>query len=481
MKHEKLAQALDAISDRHIAEAAGNRKKHRPYWLGGIAAALAVVILVAALGNPTVQAQGVIASPKYPEMVPYPNEPDYVNPVTGEFDNEGFSRVYDAWQESQKAQRPAGAGYADNLNGFFAAGIPTFLAGADGENRVFSPLNVYMALAMLAEATGGESRQQILALLRAPDAESLRAQAKAVWNAHYCDDSATTCLLAASLWLDEGMEYDQATVDTLARDYYASVYQGALGGDAANEALRNWLNENTGGLLEEQAGNLSLSPETVLALAASVYYRVKWSSAFSEAANTQGVFHAPAGDMETTYMNTALSYGPYCWGEDFGATYLSLEDGGKMWLVLPDEGYTPEDILQSGCAMDYILSYGSGTGNEKEMVVNLSLPKFDAASDMDLGEGLRSLGITDVFDAAVSDYSPILPQSEDIYLDTVSHAARVRIDEEGVEAAAYTVMAICGAGMPPEEEIDFVLDRPFLFVITSRDGLPLFAGIVNQP
>ena len=57
----------------------------------------------------------------------------------------------------------------------------------------------------------------------------------------------------------------------------------------------------------------------------------------------------------------------------------------------------------------------------------------------------------------------------------------MRIDEEGVEAAAYTIMAICGAGMPPEEEIDFVLDPPFLFVITSRDGLPLFAGIVNQP
>jgi len=29
--------------------------------------------------------------------------------------------------------------------------------------------------------------------------------------------------------------------------------------------------------------------------------------------------------------------------------------------------------------------------------------------------------------------------------------------------------------------MDFVLDRPFLFFITSRDDLPLFAGIVHTP
>jgi serine protease inhibitor len=34
--------------------------------------------------------------------------------------------------------------------------------------------------------------------------------------------------------------------------------------------------------------------------------------------------------------------------------------------------------------------------------------------------------------------------------------------------------------MPPEEIIDFVLDRPFLFVITNN-RVPMFAGVVNEP
>jgi hypothetical protein len=28
--------------------------------------------------------------------------------------------------------------------------------------------------------------------------------------------------------------------------------------------------------------------------------------------------------------------------------------------------------------------------------------------------------------------------------------------------------------------VEFTLDEPFLFAITGADGLPLFAGIVNQ-
>ena len=53
--------------------------------------------------------------------------------------------------------------------------------------------------------------------------------------------------------------------------------------------------------------------------------------------------------------------------------------------------------------------------------------------------------------------------------------------EKGVTAASYMEIPGAGAAEPPEEIIDFILDRPFLFVITNRYDLPLFAGVVNQP
>ena len=103
------------------------------------------------------------------------------------------------------------------------------------------------------------------------------------------------------------------------------------------------------------------------------------------------------------------------------------------------------------------------------------------ASDLNLRESLQGLGITDVFDVEKADFSPLTQDDQPAYLSQVKHAARVTIDEDGCTAAAFTVAAVAGMSAPPVDEVDFVLDRPFLFVLTGADGSPLFVGIVRQP
>ena len=149
-----------------------------------------------------------------------------------------------------------------------------------------------------------------------------------------------------------------------------------------------------------------------------------------------------------------------------------------MWLILPDEGYTPADILKSGHAVKELLSEGE-PANSTSVMVNLSLPKFDVTAKKDIVKPLKQLGITDAFDLKHADFSAI---SEDpLFVSAADHAARVKIDEKGLEAAAYTVIIECGAAMPPTEEVDFILDRPFIFLIESNSGMPLFTGVVNEP
>lgn len=443
---------------------------------------LIVAVLLTACAPAVTEPQesgGLLVAPSYPQMAPYPDEMSYFDDETGEFDSEGFDAVYSAWREDRHNQYNQPEGYAAGLNTFFQTSIPQFLAGQAGENAVCSPLNLYMALALLAEVTEGETRQQVLDLLNAAGIDALRTQAGHVWNAHYCADSASTCILANSVWMDSGLTYDGSVLDTLKNQYYASAFQGDLGTEEMDKLLQDWINEQTGGLLEEQAQNLHMDPATVLALASTIYYRAKWTNEFWEESNTQDVFHGTAGDVTATYMNTCLTYGPYYWGEDFGAVSLGLEEGSRMWLILPDEGLTPENILASGHALELILGNPYESENQKSLRVNLSLPKFDIVADRKLNDALKALDITHVFDPSKAQFS-LIQTEDDCWLNSVDHAARVAIDEEGVTAAAYTVMMMCGAGMPPEEEMDFILDRPFLFVITSRDNLPLFTGVVNQ-
>ncbi len=392
-----------------------------------------------------------------------------------------YQEAYSQWAAAKRERsQTLPDDYADGLEEFLTASIRQFLSGADHKNIAYSPLNVYMALAMLAETTDGESRQQILDLLGSDSIGALREQASAIWNTTYCNDGARTSILANSLWLNEEIHFNQTTMDTLADTYYASSYQGEMGSDEFNAALQAWLNEQTGGLFSDQISNINMTEDIILALASTIYFRDKWRAEFSEGRTEEGVFHTVSGDVTCEFMHQS-SERNYYWGELFTAVYQAFAGGG-MWLVLPDEGVTTDDLLASDEAMQFLLS-GGRWEKRSAPIVNLSLPKFDVSSQIDLCEGLQALGVTDIFDYTISDFTPMTTDTPEVFVSQATHGVRVQIDEEGCTAAAYTIIMAPDAGDPlrPEEEVDFILDRPFIFAIAGTDGLPLFAGIVNQP
>ena len=59
--------------------------------------------------------------------------------------------------------------------------------------------------------------------------------------------------------------------------------------------------------------------------------------------------------------------------------------------------------------------------NSKHLIVNMSVPKFDVVSDLDLRDGLNALGITGVFDATVADFSPMTSKVAEIFLSKAYH------------------------------------------------------------
>ncbi|MDE5576208.1 MAG: hypothetical protein K2J11_02305 [Oscillospiraceae bacterium] len=421
-----------------------------------------------------------LAEAEYPVMAKYPNEDDCFD-ENGVWQDELAALYYDPWYEQCIERRDAGSLLVyDSLTGFVMSTSNEFLTGSDGENRVYSPGSVYMALAMLAETTDGNSRYQILELLGADSIESLREQAGNMWKATYHNDGATTSVLANSLWLNDGVTFNVGTVNRLADIYRASSYRGDMSSEEMTAALRDWLNEQTGGLLGDAVENVTLDPETVMSLCSTVYFRAKWNAQFSAANNDYKTFHSPDGVIKVEFMNNTNEYGPYFWGEDYGAVYLAFADGGGMWLMLPDEDKTVDDVLASGEYLDMIKQDYSWE-KSKPIIVHYSVPKFDVASELTLADGLKRLGITDVFDSTQSDFTPLTDDMDGICVSDAKHAARVQIDEEGCTAAAFTQMSADGAALPPEDEIYFTLDRPFVFVIESDTNQPLFIGTVYKP
>lgn len=513
--NEELNKAFEQISDEHINEAAGYQKP-RFLWLKAIAAVLAVVIAWTAIWaaldfpptiifpadtsatEPQLQESDVppdlfpdsplspdpnsstepgpilvplsnpVAKPVYPELGPQPSRADFAS-------KDEYLTANSAWREAQEQQYSQPEGYADSLNDFWSRSLSEFLSGSG--NRVCSPVNVYMALAMLAETAGGNSRQQILDLLGAGSIEELRTQAGYVWNAHFSDDGTTDLLLGNSVWLDNEHDFYQNTVNTLAENYYASVYAGDLGSGDMNQALQDWLDDQTKDLLTDQSQKLELDPNTVFALASTIYFKAEWNTVFSENETTDGIFHGSSGDVTASFMHRSSSE-TYYWGEDFCAVRISLTGRNGMWLILPDDDKTAEDVLASD-EYTQMLQTPYAWENQKTVQVNLSMPKFDITASKDLVTALQNIGVTNIFSLETSDLSPMT--DDDVYVSQIDHAVRFAVSEGGVLAAAYTVIEAPSYSMPPDEEVDFVLDRPFLFVVSSRDNLPLFAGVVEQP
>lgn len=342
---------------------------------------------------------------------------------------------------------------------------------ADSENRVYSPISLYAALSMLTEMTDGETKRQVMALLGAADSETLRQTVRDLWMSVYLDDGRSVCRLANAAFLRENAEVKQEAVDTLADWHFASTYRVPMGTEEADKAIAGWLNQNTGGLLSEETGNIRTDGNDLLRLYNTIYYKSGWQDAFKSSQTKQDTFTAANGAKQKTDFMHRTESGSYRKGDGYTAAPRSL-NYGRMVFVLPDEGVTPESLLQR----QGFLTELTGEYDMAELV--WSVPKFDVKSSTELNGVLQALGVTDAFDMAEADFTPLTDNGA--FLSSAMQAARVKIDEEGVEAAAYTEIVCADSAMmevPPTVEMD--LDRPFLFVIFDNSNVPLFVGTVN--
>ena len=412
-------------------------------------------------------------------MAQFPRDEDHF--IDGRWNSESYKKAKKQWEEGQEELHrdglPAG------IDGFLSSTISEILTGAPSENRVYSPLSLYLSLAMVSETTQGEARQELLDLLGVPTQEALREAARGLWRANYCDDGRTASLLANSIWLREDRSYQAQTIDRLAESYYAASFSGIMGDAGYDRAIQDWVNAQTGGLLSDRTQGIRTGVDTSVILLSTVYFQAAWEDTFFAGGSQTRTFHAPDGEESCTFMRQHLREETVYLGRGFTAVGKDLIGSGSVYFLLPDEDTTPEVLLQDPDTLAFL----SGTTGRKETEqrvyhVNLSLPRFDVSSQMDLISCLEALNVQTIF-GSEADYSPLCGEDSDIFISEIKQAARVQIDENGCTAAAYTKIDFPESSIEPEmiETIDLTFDRPFLFVITNSEGLPLFVGVVNHP
>ena len=448
-----------------------NKSLGKQLFFGLIAMMLMVAVLAGCASSTAAAKDLAVSTVTRPEAVASPGD-------------NASDEEYAAWQAYNDARMEAAKGNTKAMRAFYQKTMAQILgkskaAGSKSDtNAVYSPLNVYLALAMLAETADGNTRQEILTLLGEKKIDTLRTRVGNLWTANYQDDGVCTELLANSLWMNESLTYNQETLDTLAQKHYAAAFAGEPGSAKMDEALHAWINEQTKDLLKEQAGNLTLDPSTVLALVSTIYFKAPWSEQFEEASTKQETFYAPSGERKVDMMHQSETL-PYYTGDNFEAVAVPLKNSGYMWFFLPKTGTTAAELSSDKQVFDLLLETDTYK-NFSYPQVNLSIPKMDAVSDVELTKDLKALGVNDIFDPTKGDFSPLMNDADGIYVSQVQHAARVKTDEEGVEAAAFTAIMMAKSSLPTDF-VDFRIDRPYFFAVTGYTGDLLFTGVINTP
>lgn len=421
------------------------------------------------------QAQAVFTTlkePTYPTFPQFPQAPEDGPDADWPAYYNAYDEYYSAVMELRGGGIPEGTRFA--VSDFAAKSTPLALAGQEGKNAAFSPVSLWAALAMLAPCAQGDSQSQLLSALGVAGQRELTDQVGRLWKGLYTNDGVSSLILSNSVWLNDAQqgEYVQATLDTLGRDYFAGVYTTPMGTAGADQAITDWVAKETNGLIGGDGPVVDTMPDTLLLLASSLYYKAAWVVPFDASQTQAGDFTTASGETASAdFMHASLA-GNFLKRDGYQAAALETQLG-EMFFVLPEEGTAPEELLSD---TSFLSSLSSGAADVQYGTVEWSVPKFDLSADLDLMSTLKSLGITDLLDKDKADLSGLT--SLDTFLTQAEQMTRVSVDEEGVEAAAVTIIADGNGGIPDETCV-MNLNRPFLFVLRSQ-GVPLFVGVVNE-
>ena len=372
-----------------------------------------------------------------------------------------------------------GSGIPGIVSGNNELAIRFYQQVSDGdENVFFSPVGIYIAFSALYEGARHDTARQILDTLGLEPDTAARHAAVSQFTSHInWEDPNTTLSVASALWLAERFEVYDSYVEPV-RDHYGAHVEALDLPGSGERMIDAWVADSTNGAIKDVVSSRDLTVHTVAVITNAVYFTGEWEHRFPQRITHMGTFWKnDSSGVEAHFMsNEGLFY--HAALDDAQMLRLPYKgDRLSMLVILPDDR---DGIGQLG------ESLGAGVvARWKERMVltdvTISMPKFTMSPKYDLKAVLGGLGITDVFDAGLSDLSGIgdaggLP----VFVSSASQKTFVDVDEVGTEAAATTMAA--AKAVEQRQSTKFVVDHPFIFVIHDDEtGAILFMGRVSDP
>ena len=370
-------------------------------------------------------------------------------------------------------------------------------ADRSGKSFIYSPLSITYVLGMVNDAATGLTEKELEETLGFHEGgiQAVNDYCKKLIDGLPKVDDKVTLNIANAIFLNKDFTLKPQFEQDM-QTYYDAKAE-ALDFSASNtlDHINGWCKEKTNGMIPSILDDID--PLMVSYLLNAIYFKADWASKF-DPKNTKNETFTTENDNSSTdipmmHQNVLIQY---INNSMFSAIKIPYGNGlWNMMVMLPEKGFTTDHIINHLAALGLNgvegafceIEDGIATMSVKSFSpheVDLKLPRFETSSDTDnLEDGLiglmQKMGINRAFDERLAEIPNMceLP----VYIDMMRQKAKIKVNEEGSEAAAVTVAGIKNFSMGSEPieypKATFHANRPFVYVIREQSsGVILFVG-----
>ena len=380
--------------------------------------------------------------------------------------------------------------FANDNNGFTLNFLKAVnKAEQNGKSFIYSPLSITYVLGMVNDAAIGKTEEELEQTLgfHQGGIKAVNDYCKKLIDGLPKVDDKVTLNIANALFVNKNKAKLQTQYQKDMEQYYDATTENLdFKSPSTLKTINDWANDHTNGMIPSILDKIDENMATYLLNA--IYFKADWASKF-EAKNTEEEkFTATNGTIKLPLMHQNVLI-QYLKNEDYSAIEIPYGNGlWKMTVMLPEEGKTTDDVINRLSALGFEGHGFCGTMGDtyRAYEVDLKLPRFETSSDTDkltLNGGLvallQQMGIRQVFDYNISQV-PNMCEKENMYISMMRQKAKIKVNEEGSEAAAVTVVGYTQSMAPEPVEYPkatFHANRPFVYTISeASSGVIVFVG-----
>ncbi len=368
---------------------------------------------------------------------------------------------------------------------------------SNGKSFIYSPLSITYVLGMVNDAATGLTEKELEETLGFHEGgiQAVNDYCKKLIDGLPKVDNKVTLNIANAIFLNKNYTLKPQFEQDMQTYYDAKAEALDFKAPETLNHINSWASEKTNGMIPTILDDID--PLMVSYLLNAIYFKADWASKF-DLKNTKNETFTPENgnsstDIPMMHQNVLIQY---INNSMFSAIKIPYGNGlWNMMVMLPEKGFTTDHIINHLAALGLNgvegafceIEDGIATMSVKSFSpheVDLKLPRFETSSDTDKLEGglvrlMQKMGINRAFDERLAEIPNMceLP----VYIDMMRQKAKIKVSEEGSEAAAVTVAGIKNFSMGSEPieypKATFHAKRPFVYVIREQtSGVILFVG-----